>query len=45
MNNERKKVFHLVLHQTGDVEKAIVFANIHNNMKYLRCTYPDKLIQ
>ena len=43
MNLERKKVFHLVMHETADIEKAIVLANIHNNIKYLGCTYPAEL--
>ena len=42
MNLERRKVFFLVLRETNNVEKAIVLANIHVNIKYLQCTYSEE---
>jgi hypothetical protein len=45
MNADRRRVFFLVLRATNDLNRAIVLANIHNNMKYLRCQYPAGLTQ
>ena len=42
---DRKRVFFRVLRATNDINQAIVLANIHNNMKYLRCKYPAGLTQ
>ena len=42
---DRRRVFFLVLRATNDINRAIVLANIHNNMKYLKCKYPAGLTQ
>ena len=45
MNLERRRVFFLVLKQSGNVDEATTMANININIKYLKCTYPPHLTE
>jgi hypothetical protein len=38
-------VFYVVLAKSGNIDEAITYANIHNNIMYLGCKYPEELTQ
>jgi len=45
MNIERRRVFYQIYEQTKSIEEATKYSNIRINIKYMKCTYPQAIME